>query len=117
MNTESGVPSVHTFCSDDTGIFRWFRSMIGLLEADVEPFYRVQLDFPAAPSIMINTRRIGDHYHTILNALELWLNDGELSTPVAAEGQPKTPPCRIQSVVPPRLNRHHMFFDLGDNYE
>ena len=103
--TNTGTtPTIYTIRTDDNGVFRWFRSVIGLLEIDVEPFYRIQLDFPSAPSILINTLHIGDHYTTILNALELWLDDGEVLPPV-------TPPCSVTPVAPPRLNRHHMFFE------
>lgn len=114
--TETGAPNVYTIRTDDKGVFHWFRSIIGLLEADIEPFPRIQIDFPAAPSIMINTHRIGDHYHTILDALELWLDDGVL--PFSSEEVLKTPPRRTQPVAPYAPARsHHMFFDLGDDYE
>ena len=109
-NTESGAANVHTSKTDDKGVFRWFRSIIGLLEADMEPFPRIQIDFPAAPSVMLDARHIGDHYRTILDALEVWLDDGELSSHVL----PKTPPRRTLPVppsAPMRQNRHHLFLD------
>lgn len=119
-NTESGAANVHTINTDDKGVFRWFRSIIGLLEADMEPFHRIQIDFPAAPSVMLDARHIGDHYRTILDALELWLDDGELSSSAPPEEEQKTPPRPTRPVspsAPSRQNRHHMFFDLGDNDE
>lgn len=111
--TNTGSPNIYTIRTDDKGVFRWFRSIIGLLDADMEPFPQIQLDFPSAPSIMIDTRCINDHYHTILNALEVWLDDGEVSS-----ASPKTPPRPTRHVMPNaplRQNRHHMFFDLGDD--
>ncbi len=113
-NTESGVPNIYTICTDDMGVFRWFRSIIGLLEADIEPFPQIQLDFPSAPSIMIDTCRIGEHYHTILDALELWLDDGEEVAPPKTPTRPTQP---VAPLAPPRRPRHHMFFDIGDDYE
>lgn len=113
--TESGAASTYTVKATDRDIFRWFRSIIGLLEADMEPFKQVQIDFPAAPSIMIDARRIGDHYNVILDALEVWLDDHEI-----IEEPPKTPPRRTQPAQPyaptrPVVRNHHMFFDIGDD--
>ena len=112
-DTDTDTPTIYTIRTDDNGVFRWFRSVIGLLEIDVEPFYRIQVDFPSAPSILINTLHIGDHYNTILNALELWLDDCEI-----VEEPPKTPPQRMQPIMPhapirPVARNHHLFFDLG----
>lgn len=112
--TDSGAPNIHTLRTDDRGIFRWMRSVIRLLEADAEPFSRLQLDFPAAPSVLINVRRIGQHYNAILDALEIWLDDAETSEP------PRTPPRQCTRPVtpnapPPVRRSHHLFFDLGDD--
>jgi hypothetical protein len=114
-NTESGAANTYTVKADDKDVFRWFRSIIGLLEIDMEPFQQVQIDFPAAPSIMIDARHIGDHYAVILDALEVWLDDGEL-----VEEPPKTPPRRTQPAPPhapirPVIRNHHLFFDIGDD--
>jgi hypothetical protein len=117
--TDTGTANNYTIRTDGDNIFRWFRSIIALLEADAAPFPQIQVDFPAAPSILIYTRHIHRHYHTLLDALEFWLDDGELSTP--PEGPPKTPPRQPTHPVEPNaperpvLRSHHMFFDLGDD--
>lgn len=116
-NTESGAANNYTVKASDKGIFRWFRSIIGLLEADIDPFEKVQIDFPAAPSIMINAQHIGNYYTEMLNALEVWLDDGEL-----VEEPPKTPPRRTHAVEPcaptrPVARTHHLFFDIDYDYK
>lgn len=113
-STDSGAANIYTVNTDDRGVFRWFRSIIGLLEADSEPFARVQLDFPAAPSILLKARNIGDFYHTILDAVDFWLDDEGQQQP------PKTPPRPTHPVTPnaperPVYRSHHMFFDVGDD--
>jgi hypothetical protein len=115
--TETSARNTYTVRTDDKGIFRWMRSVIALVEADADPFKWVQFDFPAAPSVMIATSELHTHYHAILDALEVWLDDGETS--VVAGGPPKTPPRPTRPVEPnaPVRRSHHMFFDLGDDYE
>jgi hypothetical protein len=120
-STDSGEANIYRVNTDDRGIFRWFRSVIGLLEADAEPFTHVQLDFPAAPSVLIKARCIGEFYHTILNALDVWLDDGVAPPPV--EESPKTPqrqrapqsPVAPNAPARPAYRSHHMFFDIGDD--
>jgi hypothetical protein len=59
----------------DRGVFRWMRNLIGLLEKDVDPFQHVQLDLPFMPSVLFDATKLGDTYHTILDAVEFHLDN------------------------------------------
>ena len=82
---------VSTVTMSDRGVFRWFRCLINIMEIDEEPFYRMQIDFPTMPSIIFDTRRIGRYYHSLLDALDYWLDESPApATPCRME--PRTPP-------------------------
>jgi hypothetical protein len=55
-------------------VFRWMRFVIGLLEKDNDPFESVQLDWSFMPSVMFNVDKLGDVYHSLLDALEFYLD-------------------------------------------
>ena len=79
--TESVMP--------DTGVWRWLRATIGLLERDGDPFKCVQLDLPLMPSILLEVRRLGDAYHHILDAVAVHLDNwpGALQRTVVAAAE------------------------------
>lgn len=110
--SESTGPIHHTR-NNSAGIFRWFRAMIGLLESDVEPASRVQVDIPSFPTVIIDTKRVGRSYHELLNALECWLDERPIPAP--APVTPKKQPIRTKTPDAPVRRSHHMFFDLGDD--
>lgn len=116
--SESTGP-IHRTRNNSAGIFRWFRAMIGLLESDVEPASRVQVDIPSFPAVIIDTKRIQRSYHELLNALECWLDEpAPAPTPAHQAPHPVTPtkqPVRAKTPDAPVRRSHHMFFDLGDD--
>lgn len=129
-HTDTNDEQSHSAILDDRTVFRWFRSVIRMLELDEEPFHRLQLDLPNMPSFLFNTRNIGAYYHRILDAVELWLDEAtEPSAPLVADSDAeseiemeiiRTPqqPVRASSSSPPPApvrRSHHMFFDLGDD--
>jgi len=59
----------------DSGVFRWIRHTISLLEKDADPFQFVQLDLPLMPSVLINVKDLESSYNRILNAVEFHLDN------------------------------------------
>lgn len=116
---------------DDRQIFRWVRRMISLMECDTDPFTGIQLDFPVMPSVMIEVKNLSRDYTALLDAVEFQL-DNWTNTMVKTD-VPKAP-ARVSYtqrtdvdddmpplvpvgtsnwsfMTPPRVNRHHLFFD------
>jgi hypothetical protein len=82
----------------DSEVFRWVRTMIRLLEADIDPFVDVQVDHPLMPSVMLNARALGDNYHRILDVVEFFLDT--TNSPVKKEE--------------PMFRTHTFFYDLTE---
>jgi hypothetical protein len=59
----------------DSGVFRWMRHTINLLEKDVDPFQFVQLDLPLMPSVLIDAKELNASYNRILDAIEFHLDN------------------------------------------
>jgi hypothetical protein len=120
---------------DDKQVFRWVRRMMSLLECDTDPFTGVQLDIPIMPSIMLDVKNLSRDYTALLDAVEFQLDNW--SNTVVRQVVPKAParnsynasravenddndsmPPLVQEgtsnwsfMTPPRVNRHHLFFD------
>jgi hypothetical protein len=58
----------------DGEVFRWVRNIIRLLEVDADPFAFVQVDHYLMPSTLLDVKKIGDHYHRILDVVEFFLD-------------------------------------------
>lgn len=65
----------HNLVLTDRAVFRWMRTTIGILEKDADPFSMVQLDTPFMPSVVFDAGKLGDAYHSLLNALEFHLDN------------------------------------------
>ena len=79
---ESAKPSkgTQTAYLDSNGIYQYIRSLLQLLQQDVDPFEFVQFDFPLMPSILFRIDSLKSReYHTILEALECHLNNQTVS--------------------------------------
>jgi hypothetical protein len=111
-------------------VFRWMRFVIGLLEKDNDPFESVQLDWSFMPSVMFNIDTLGSVYHSLLDALEFYLDHPTPSLQEKEEEQEEdydyTPneyntydhdyrPTSPISPVPSSNSRRHIFFD-DDGY-
>ena len=80
---ESNNKTPHQVVLNDKAVFRWMRNLIGLLEKDNDPFESVQLDLPFMPSVLFDVPKLGDAYHTVLDALEFHLDNWpEVRAPV-----------------------------------
>lgn len=69
----------------DSGVFRWIRHTITLLEKDVDPFQFVQLDLPLMPSVLINAKDLNASYNRILDAVEFHLDNWPTVSKLASE--------------------------------
>jgi hypothetical protein len=72
----------HRVVLNDRAVFRWMRNLIGLLEKDVDPFEHIQLDLPFMPSVLFDAAKLGDSYHSMLDALEFHLDNWPAPAPV-----------------------------------
>jgi len=75
---ESAKPrkSCHSAYLDRRGVYKYTRTLLQLLQQDVDPFEFVQFDFPLMPSILFNIASLKNReYHTILDALECHLKN------------------------------------------
>jgi hypothetical protein len=72
----------------DSGVFRWMRHTINLLEKDVDPFQFVQLDLPLMPSVLIKASELGASYNRILDAVEFHLDNWPTTSKVLAAPSP-----------------------------
>jgi len=68
----------------DSGVFRWIRHTITLLEKDVDPFQFIQLDLPLMPSVLINAKDLYTSYNRILDAVEFHLDNWPMTSKLAA---------------------------------
>lgn len=114
------------FETNSSGVHRWLRRVLRLLEEDAEPFENLQLNLPAMPSTLFKVSNLANNYETILNAVEFYLD--VISKPAAVETpqrmprvvldftQPMTPQAKstISHVCPP-APRRHIFFDEKGN--
>lgn len=109
----------HQLVLTDKAVFRWLRATIGMLEKDADPFELVQLDLPFMPSVVFNATKLGEAYHSLLDAVEFhldnWptpddLNDAFLEEydEEYADMPPLTPAA---FAVPASRGRHHLFLD------
>jgi hypothetical protein len=73
----------------DTGVWRWLRATIGLLEHDGDPFKCIQLDLPLMPSVLVRVSELSDAYQYILNAVAVHLDNwpGALQRTIAATAE------------------------------
>jgi len=53
----------------------WVSSMLPLLGADKDPFYRIQIDLPHFPSILLDRHDIGREMYAIVNAVHFSLQN------------------------------------------
>ena len=72
---DSNSKTAHKIVLTDRAVFRWVRNVIGLLEKDDDPFDSVQVDFPFMPTVIFDVSKLGDAYHTFLDALEFHLDN------------------------------------------
>ncbi len=107
--TDAEVNRKMSFSTDGAGVFRWIRRTLNLLESDADPFQCIQLNVPAMPSILLRVADIHSNYHTILDAVEFYLDI--IAKQHAA--QPSTPQSqRINSQECPHAPvRRHLFFN------
>jgi hypothetical protein len=53
----------------------WLSSLLPLVGADKDPFYRIQLDLPHYPSIMLNSYDMGQQLYSIIEAVRFSLQN------------------------------------------
>jgi hypothetical protein len=84
--TTSDLHASQALMLKDREVFRWMRTVLGLLEADGDPFANIQIDQHALPSILIPVaqmkngiihNKIGQYYSRILDAVEFFLDTAQ----------------------------------------
>jgi len=78
----------------------YVKSLLIMVEKDVEPYKTVQVDMPLVPSVMYDPKNLYTVNSSILNHLSVLLNNWPT--------YPVSPPVRITSS---RKRRSHLFFD------
>jgi len=53
----------------------WLYSMLSLLGVDEDPFYRIQIDLPHFPSIMLDSYNLGAKLHEIVEAVRFTMRN------------------------------------------
>jgi len=53
----------------------WLYSMLSLLGVDKDPFYRIQIDLPQFPSIMLDSYNLGAKLHDIVEAVRFTMRN------------------------------------------
>ena len=100
------------FNTNGSGVFRWVRRVLRLLEEDADPFQHIQLNVHAMPSTLFSVSNLDKHYETILDAVEFYL---DVITKKEAPSTPLTQ--RVSRECPHAPARRHLFFDEdGDEY-
>ncbi len=72
--TANGYTHNKLVCTD-IAVHRWVRRALDLLERDIDPFARVQLECPLLPAILFNVCDLSENYHAILDAVEFSLDN------------------------------------------
>ena len=113
-DTKVKVPRALTLT--DSGVFKWMRNTLRLLENDADPFELVQVDTPFMPSVVIHPTKLRESYHDILDVLEFHLDNWPSTASYNEEGEEEYAdmPDLIPNNVSPinvTYGRHHLFLD------
>ena len=88
--TTSHLNAPQALTLTDREVFRWMRTVLGLLEADGDPFANIQIDQHALPSILIPVaqmksgvihNKIAQYYTCIMDAVEFFLDTAQPAPP------------------------------------
>jgi hypothetical protein len=64
-----------TVLVNETGAMTWVRSMLNLIPLDMEPFYRIQVDLPHFPSVLLTTKDLAHKQYEIMEAIRFSLEN------------------------------------------
>jgi hypothetical protein len=106
--TDATAKNKMSFETDGCGVFRWVRRVLSLLEKDVDPYHYIQLNVHAMPATMFRVANLQENYHTILDAVECYLDN---MTKTAAPSTPQKQCVSTPQVCPGAPARRHLFFD------
>jgi hypothetical protein len=124
-NVTNTIPSTdlpHEADFDSTTLWKWFRTMLGMLQLDEDPYMAIQLEVPLLPTVIVSVNQLDVHYHRLLDAFEVFMDAKEPLIP-----NPPTnllPSDLISEINAPADNttfryftptgRQHLFFDDDD---
>ena len=60
---------------DKTAVMTWVRSMLNLITSDVDPFYRIQVDLPHFPTVLLTAKGLADKQYEIMEAIRFSLDN------------------------------------------
>ena len=64
-----------TVLVNENGAMTWVRSMLNLIPLDMEPFYRIQVDLPHFPSVLLTTKDLAHKQYEIMEAIRFSLEN------------------------------------------
>jgi hypothetical protein len=100
---ESAKPTKGSYTAylDGNSTYQYVRTLLQLLQQDVDPFEFAQFDFPLMPSILFKIDTLkGREYHTILDALDCHLKNQT--------------PCNDYSNKSNAIANTHLYFSDSD---
>lgn len=103
--TDIDIKKKMSFETNGHGVFRWVRRVLSLLEKDVDPYHYIQLNVHAMPATMFRVANLQENYHTILDAIECYLDNMSMS--VAAPSTPKKQCVSTPQACPGAPARRH----------
>ena len=59
----------------DTAAMTWVRSMLNLITTDADPFYRIQVDLPHFPSVLLTAKGLAEKKFEIMEAIRFSLEN------------------------------------------
>jgi hypothetical protein len=80
----------------------WLYSMLSLLGVDKDPFYRIQLDLPHFPSILLDSYNLGAKLHEIVEAVRFSMRNY---------------PLPVRTIVHTQVDESHGLEDEGEEEE
>ena len=60
---------------DKTAVMTWVRSMLNLITSDVDPFYRIQVDLPHFPTVLLTAKGLATKQYEIMEAIRFSLEN------------------------------------------
>ena len=60
---------------DKTAVMTWVRSMLNLITSDVDPFYRIQVDLPHFPTVLLTAKGLATKQYEIMEAIRFSLDN------------------------------------------
>jgi hypothetical protein len=71
---QGDVQKTYSIVKEEDAI-TWLYSMLSLLGVDKDPFYRIQMDLPHFPSVLLDAYNLGEKIHEIIDAVRFTMRN------------------------------------------